>query len=82
LQKCLASPACATAYRGELAAAADALAAHDLVGMIDGWAAQARPLVAMDPRKEVTDAEFEATVVTERDVAAGRVADLRAQLAR
>ena len=54
----------------------------DLVGTIDAWAAQARPLVAMDPRKEITDAEFEATVVTERDVAAGRVADLRAQLAR
>jgi len=82
LQKCLASPACATTYRGELAAAADALSAHDLVGTIDAWAAQARPLVAMDPRKEITDAEFEATVVTERDVAAGRVADLRAQLAR
>jgi spore coat protein CotH len=42
LQKCLASPACGAAYRAELAAVADALAARDLAAMVDGWAAQAR----------------------------------------
>ncbi|MBL8626719.1 MAG: CotH kinase family protein [Myxococcales bacterium] len=82
LQKCLASPACATAYRAELAAVADALAARDLGALVDGWAAQARPLVAMDPRKEISDADFEDAVTVVRDVAVGRVADLRAQLAR
>lgn len=82
LQKCLASPACADAYRTELAAVADGLAARDRVGLVDAWAAQARPFVAMDPRKEVDDATFEATVATVKDVAAARVADLRAQLAR
>jgi hypothetical protein len=36
----------------------------------------------MDPRKEVSVATFEDTVTTVREVAAGRAADLRAQLAR
>lgn len=82
LQRCLAAPACAEAYRAELAAVADRLAATDLTGLVDAWAAQARPWVAMDPRKEVDLQGFEDTVATVREVAAGRVADLRAQLAR
>lgn len=81
LQRCLAAPACRDAYRAELAAVAARLDQLDLPGRVDAHAAQARAWVALDPRKEVDDATFEATVATVREVAVERAAELRAQLA-
>ncbi|MBK9030699.1 MAG: CotH kinase family protein [Myxococcales bacterium] len=80
LERCLAIPGCRAAYRVELAAVADRLDTLDLPARVDAYAAQARALVALDPRKEIDDARFEETVATVRAVAAGRAADLRAQV--
>ncbi|MBP6840522.1 MAG: CotH kinase family protein [Kofleriaceae bacterium] len=81
-QRCLASDACRASYRTALAAAADLVEGLDLPGRVDAWGAQVRPHVADDPRAEHDVGEFDATLATVREVAAGRVTDLRDQLAR
>jgi spore coat protein CotH len=81
LQRCVNSAACREQYRGALAATADRLEALDVVGLVDAWGAQARPLVAADPKKETDDAGFEAALADVRDQAVARPADIRAQIA-
>jgi spore coat protein CotH len=82
LQRCLAGTDCAAAYRTALAATADRLEALDVVGLVDRWGAQARPLVEADPKKETDVAGFEDALADVRAQAVARPADIRAQIAQ
>ena len=80
LRRCVESATCRESYRAAVLAAADRLEALDLPALVDTWGAQARPLVAMDPKKEVDLARFEADLAEVRARAAARPAELRASV--
>jgi spore coat protein CotH len=81
LQRCLNGASCRAAYEAVLAATADRLDALDVVGLVDRWGDQARPLVAADPKKETDDAGFESALADVRAQAVARPADIRGQIA-
>jgi hypothetical protein len=79
LQRCVDAEACRADYLAEVAAIADVLDAMDPAALVDAWGAQLAPLVAADPKKEISTEDFEATLAEVRDQAAARAADLRDQ---
>jgi spore coat protein CotH len=80
--RCLAGTTCRDAYRAELSATADRLEALDVVALADAWGDQVRDSVAADPKKETSVSGFEDALADVRAQAAGRPADIRAQLAQ